>query len=83
MKPFMGGLFAGHKMQCRACGELLVLETDLFQQRPNSEAKETCMSWASKLTVLASKNMSWVFEEQKMLASMQGQKFFEEVYFVS
>ena len=63
MKPFMGSLFAGHNMQCSICGAVLLLETDLFQQRPNIEVKDTCISWASQLTVVASKNMSWVYEE--------------------
>ena len=44
--------------------------------------KETCISWASQLTVVASKNMSWVYEEQKMLAMMQGRCFFEKEIFV-
>ena len=76
LRQFMGTLFGVYSMQCSLCNEVLQMETDLFQQRPNPQEKETCVSWGSQLTVLASKNMSSVFEEQKMLASMQGQKFF-------
>ena len=58
------------------------MESDLFQQRPDPNDKNTCVSWSSQLTVLASKNMAWVFEVQTMLAAMQGQKFLSNKRFV-
>ena len=69
-------------MQCRLCGVVLLMNSDLFQPRPNPQMKETCISWASQLTVVASKNMSWVYEKKKMLAMMQGRRFFEKEIFV-
>ena len=34
-RPFMGTLFSVHKMQCRLCGVVLLMDCDLFEQRPN------------------------------------------------
>ena len=71
-----GTLFSTHTVQCTDCGKKVNLESDYFESKVDVAVSSSCFSRVSKLAALASKNMSWVFNEMEMLFSVLGVGFF-------
>ena len=57
------------------------LESDYFESKVDVAVSSSCFSRVSKLAALASKNVSWVFNEMEMLFSVLGVGFFSSSKF--
>ena len=73
---FRNTLFCVHTVECSECGVRLQLESDMFEAKPKNSELNTCYSRLSQVAGMASKNMSWIFNEMHMLFSCLGVCFF-------